>query len=864
MMAQYDAIKNQNPDCLLFFRLGDFYELFGEDAREASRLLGITLTARSSGEGRSVKVPMAGVPYHAAPGYLRKLIKAGKKVAICEQVGDPSQGKGMMRRELVRIVTPGTVLDEGVLEGKANNFLVAALAGKKGCSLAAADNSTGLFLATELGAGLSGVESELERLRPAECLLPESEGKGELAALLSQRRIHVTLLEDHLFTPAEGARVLKGHFGVSTLESFGLKEGAGTCGAAGALLAYLKKTQLSPLTHFTGLQTYASSSFMGLDASTLRHLELTANQEDGSQSGTLAEVLDRTRTAAGSRLLKRWLTAPLTALEPIRQRHEAVGELKDAAQLRAALKKELESTSDIERILGRVGCLSAHPRDLAGLRDTLACLPALGGLLAACQGALLKTFADGGEFSSLFSALTAALVPDPPLSWKEGGLIAPGYSAELDRLVADSHGGKETMLAIQLRERERSGIATLKVQFNSVFGYFMEVSRAQLDKVPADFERKQTLVNAERFTTPELKQLEERVLHAEERRCRLEEGLFTELRSRVSVQSAGLMALAGRLGALDVLLSFADAAEEGGYARPRMDDSEVLEIEEGRHPVVEFLQRREGGPAFVPNDTRLDTETQQMLLITGPNMAGKSTYMRQVALIVLMAQAGSFVPARAARVGLVDRVFTRVGASDRLSKGMSTFLVEMTETAYILRHATRRSLVVLDEIGRGTSTFDGVSIAWAVAEHLHEAPQLGCRTLFATHYFELAELAASFSRIKNYCVAVREWNGKILFLHQILPGSSEHSHGVAVARLAGVPDTVLKRAREVLGRLESLRHFKPRQPADLSQADLFPPEQDPRLAGLADALKDLDLDGMTPREALGFLSSWKEKLKFEG
>jgi DNA mismatch repair protein MutS len=850
MMAQFEAVKSQNPGCLVFFRLGDFYELFGEDAREASRLLGLTLTARSSGEGRSVKVPMAGVPVHAAPGYLQKLIKAGRKVAICDQVEDPRLAKGLVRRELVRIVTPGTVLEENLVEGGANNYLLSLCLGKSGIGLAYADNSTGEFRAAQLAVDdWAGLEGEVERLRPAECLVRE----GDTALAERLPRLKPEWTDPFAFSPAESERVLKDHFGVATLEGFGLKEGSEAALSAGALLAYLRRTQKSRLSHLTALSTYNPSSFMRLDAATLRHLELVANQEDGSIRGTLAEVLDHTRTPAGSRLLKRWLAAPLLDAGAIRQRLEAVRELGEGGLLRSALQERLGQCADLERIVSRVGCQTAQARDLAGLRNTLRILPDLFRLVSGCRASSLKSMAAGSLFSELREELDRCLVEEPPLSLKEGGLIAQGYSAELDRLVEDSQGAKGSIAAIQARERERTGIASLKVQFNSVFGYYLEISRSNLDRVPTDYERKQTLVNAERFTTPELKALEERVLHAEERRSALEYELFLALRDKVAASSADLLELAARLSTADALASFAEAAAAENYVCPEITEDEVLDIREGRHPVVEFLGRQQGRPPFVPNDVFLDTASRQILLLTGPNMAGKSTYMRQAALAVLMAQAGSFVPAASARIGLVDRVFTRVGASDRLSRGMSTFLVEMTETANILRHATRRSLVVLDEIGRGTSTYDGVSIAWAVGEHLHESPQLGCRTLFATHYFELTELADRFPRFQNWNISVRESQGKIVFLHRMVPGSSEHSYGIAVARLAGVPEPVIQRAREVLAGLEQEHQGTARGAA------VAAPQK--KISPLEEELGGLDLDQCTPMQALQTLQRWQKGLE---
>jgi DNA mismatch repair protein MutS len=858
MMAQYQAIKDQNPDCLLFFRLGDFYELFGEDAKEASRLLGITLTARTSGAGRSVSVPMAGVPYHAASAYIQRLLKAGRKVAVCEQMEDAAQAKGMVRRELVRVHTPGTALEDGYLDLRSNNYLAALWPGKRGFGLAWADNSTGEFVVQELPADLAALESELERLRPAELLLPEGgrlEAEG-LDALLQTCGAVLSPAESHSFEPSDALRRLKEQFGVASLQGYGLEdEGAGV-GAAGALLAYLKRTQRSSLDHVQGLKRYDPGLHLRLDAAAQRHLEIVQNQDDGGQANTLFSVVDHAVSAAGTRLLKRWLRAPLLDLGGIAARHDAVAALAGLPALREALREALGTGADLERCLGKVGCLSAGPRDLGGVRQSLRQLPALGATLQGRSEALLAA-PDPAPFAPLLGRLEAALAEDLPAFLKDGGLFRPGFDPALDEAVEDSHGAREKVLAVQERERARSGIAKLKVQYNSVFGYYIEISKAQGGAVPSDYERKQTLVNAERYTTPELKAIEERVLSAEQRRRACEAELFEGLRQAIAAEARPLLGLAAELASLDALGALAEAAVRENWVRPQMDASRALQVTGGRHPVVEALLRREGA-GFVPNDCSLDADEEQLWLITGPNMAGKSTYMRQVALTVLLAQSGSFVPASAARIGIVDRIFTRVGASDRLSRGMSTFLVEMTETANILRHAGERSLVVLDEIGRGTSTYDGVSIAWAVAEHLHE--KVGCRTLFATHYFELAELEKRLARVRNYSVGVREWQGKIVFLHTLKRGSSEHSYGVAVARLAGVPESVLRRAREVLASLELNQRPAGADGVPLPQMDLFGSATDPGLAPLKGYLESLDVENLTPLQALQELDVLKRML----
>jgi DNA mismatch repair protein MutS len=864
MMAQYEAIKNQNPDCLLFFRLGDFYELFGDDAKEASQLLNITLTARSSGEGRSVRVPMAGVPYHAAPAYIQKLLRAGKKVAVVEQMGDAKSSKGFMKRELVRVITPGTALEEAYLESKSNNYLLAVWEGKKELGFAFADNTTGDFYAGSTQnneEGFAVLDAELARLKPAEVIVPEGELSVRLKDLLGHYGAVLSFFDAYAFDGSEAQKTLKDHFGVASLEGYGLSHGASALPAAGALLAYLKKTQKSPLSHITQVKKHERGAFMRLDAATQRHLELTANQEDAGKQGTLFEVLDRSVTAAGGRLLKRWIGAPLLDLEAIQRRLDVVEELHANSQLRRHLAEKLSESSDMERAIGRIGCLAASARDLGSVRQTLDLLPGLIELLRPCKATALARWSQQDPLDSLRELLNKSVVENPPLSIRDGGMIRAGYSQELDQVLAESHGGRDLVLEIQTKERLRSANPKLKVQFNSVFGFYIEISKSQSASVPADYERKQTLVNAERYTTPELKAVEQRVFSADERRRDLELKIFEELRQKIASQSSVLLQLAQSLAELDVLGSLAEVALQLDYVRPELCAESILQIQGGRHPVVEYLMRQEGSATFVANDCQLDTQLQQMMLITGPNMAGKSTYMRQVALLALMAQLGSFVPAKKARIGIVDQLFTRVGASDRLNRGMSTFLVEMTETANILRHATARSLVVLDEIGRGTSTYDGVSIAWAVAEYLHDAPQLGCRTLFATHYFELTQLEKTCPRIQNFSVAVREREGKIIFQHQIRQGSSEHSYGVAVAKLAGVPEAVLARAREVLSGLENISTSPPASPTSQPQMDLFSAGLDKEQRLVLNELLDLEVDSFTPIQALKKLDEFQRLLK---
>ncbi len=858
MMAQYQAIKLANPDCFVFYRLGDFYELFGDDAKDASRLLNITLTSRAYGEGRINKIPMAGVPYHAAPTYIQKLLRAGKKVAICEQMEDSRQSKGVLRRELVRILTPGTILEDAYLDATSNNFIASLVLGSDQWALAYADNGTGEFSVSEFDPNQSTLDAELQRLRPTELLLSETVPAGFEGGIDIGDAI-VSRWDDFAFQADEATRQLSEHFGVRTLEGFGLVDRSFAAQAAGALLAYLKRTQRSPLAHFTKLTSQSGSPFMRLDAATARHLELVTNQEDGSRRNTILALIDESSTAAGARALRSWISAPLATLEPINARLEAVAELHSNDTKREALRHGLSQTADLERALGRISCLSAGPRDLAIVRQTLRMAPVIESLLSDCVAVLLKKSLDS-DLNALRTLLDEALVEDPPSLLRDGGFIRPGWRAEFDLIAADSAGAREEILAIQEIERERSGNHKLRIQFNNIFGYFIEVSKAQSSAVPADWDRKQTLVNAERFTTPSLKLIEQRVLGADEKRKSLELSLYEELRIHVTKDASQLLVLAGRIAEVDALASLAQCARSRDWVRPIVDSGTLLQIEGGRHPVVEDILRNQRGEVFSPNDTLLNTTDQRLILITGPNMAGKSTYMRQVAVIALLAQTGSFVPARQAHIGLIDRVFTRVGANDRLTRGLSTFLVEMTETANILNNASHSSLVVLDEIGRGTSTYDGISIAWAVAENLLSTVK--CRTLFATHYFELAELEKQIAGAKNFSVSVREKDGKIVFLHELRMGASEHSYGVAVAKLAGVPESVLKRARAVLKGLESKgsRLNTPEPTETTPQTDLFDFEGNPELAGLLHELEALKLDELSPKKAWEFLSDWRERV----
>jgi DNA mismatch repair protein MutS len=792
MMQQYREAKAQHPGMLLLFRMGDFYELFDADAEVASRVLGLTLTSRDK------SIPMAGFPHHQLEAYLRKLLHAGHRVAVCDQVEDPALAKGLVRREVTRVVTPGTLTEDNLLDPRQANYLAAVAPQGPLVGLAWVDLSTGQFLAADVS--WERLSDELGRLAPAECLRAD----GSPTSLTDHLRAAApTMLisgrPDWTFDPLSARAALFAHFGVSTLAGFGFDDQQPCLAAAGALLLYLQETLRSSLAHLTRLRPFRHDRVLFLDEVTRRSLELTRTMRDGGRDGSLLSVIDRTVTPMGSRLLQEWLVAPLAERKAIEDRLDAVAELLDEQALRQELRDILSEAFDLHRLTARVSTGRASPRDLANVGRTLRLLPRIKAKATARRAPLLRDLESRLELCpDLREALDAALVDEPPLSPKEGGVIRDGYNAELDELRKIARGGKEWIAQFQAKEITRTGIASLKVGFNRVFGYYIEITHTHVSKIPADYQRKQTLKNAERYITPDLKEYEEKVLSAEEKINQREHDLFLALRDQVGAQTHRLLQTAEVLATLDVLAAQAELAASRQYCRPELTEELVLEISDGRHPVLD--QTLPPG-TFVPNDAVLGPEAGQFLLITGPNMAGKSCYIRQVALITLLAQMGSFVPARQAKIGLVDRIFTRVGASDELSRAQSTFMVEMTEAANILNNATGRGLVILDEIGRGTSTYDGVSLAWAITEYLHDT--VGCRTLFATHYHELAQLAGKLSGLRNYNVLVREWQDEIIFLHKIAPGSADKSYGIHVAQLAGVPEEVLGRAKEVLAELES-------------------------------------------------------------
>jgi DNA mismatch repair protein MutS len=886
MMRQYLEVKAQHPGALLMYRMGDFYEMFFEDARAAAPILEVQLTARH--KGTESEVPMCGVPHHALEGYLAKLLAAGLKVAICDQVEDPATAKGLVRREVTRVVTPGTVSDPALLDGKEENLLAALVWEKsvEGGAGAFLDLSTGTFFVRRWRSAEEAVE-DLALLRPREVLWYGGEAgfpSGLVEWAERECPCRTPLAGDRLFDPHHpqaAADLLRRQFGAGTLRGFGLEEGEPAVRAAAAALAYAQETQKSTLSHVRGLAVREARDRLILDASTLANLEVFASQRgtpvmipgtapaSGSRrKTTLLGVLDRTVTAPGGRTLREWLRRPLVSPGEIAERHRAVGELMADNPRRERIREHLARMADPDRLLARAVLGTITPREAAALRDTLGEAPGLldelAALIAGDPGAapLLARLAEADPLPELHACLLRTLEAAPAVNLVEGGVIAAGVSEELDRYRSLTRDSKRHIAALEVRERERTGISSLKIRYNKVFGYYLEVTRANQERVPADYIRKQTLVNAERYVTPEIKELEEQILSAEERQVALEQRFFRELVEKVAAEAAGLTALAAAVGSVDALAAFAEVAARQRYVRPVMGEAGgPIILREGRHPVVEQASR----DAFVPNDAELDAEGSQIVLLTGPNMGGKSTYLRQVALIVLMAQAGSFVPADEAVIGVVDRIFTRVGASDDLARGESTFMVEMIETANILRHATDRSLVILDEVGRGTATFDGLSLAWAIVEYLHEHRRP--KTLFATHYHELTELATLLPRVVNRTMAVKEWEERIVFLRRVVPGSADKSYGLHVARLAGLPESVIERAGEVLANLEASEYDptgKPRlargtgspDPGGPAQLTLFaPPEQ--VVAGL---LKSVDVDQLTPLAALNLLHSLKSRL----
>ncbi len=867
MMRQYLQIKQKFKDTILFFRLGDFYEMFFDDAKIASKILGITLTSRESGKGN--KVPLAGIPYHAAESYISRLIKTGKKVAICEQVEDPKLARGIVKREIVRTITPGTVLSPALLEDKVHNYLAAInkqvyLGNGTKIGFSFIDPSTGEFRITELS-NLTELLTELTRITPQECLIPSSLQEDELAVKIADE-ITITFVDDWIFNHATGTNTLCELFGTSSLEGFGCENLHLGISAAGAIIHYLKETQRqSSLTYINRLIPYWTSDFMLLDAATLRNLELTRTIRSSEKTGSLIWVLDKTVTAMGGRLLRNWLHQPLINVEKIIERQQGVAEFVNSTTTRNDLNQALKNIHDIERLISRLDTGLANARDLVALKESLKIIPQVKTNLTSLNSKIIKDIEENLEdLPDITELIEKVIVDSPPLSLRDGGLIKEGYFQELDELRSLSKDAKGWIAKLAQDEIKRTKINSLKVGYNKVFGYYIEVTNPNLHLVPQDYIRKQTLTNAERFITPDLKEWEAKILNAHERIVEIEYEIFLKVRLQIIEEVKRIQKVANAIALLDVLVSLAQTAVENDYVLPEVNDSRSIFIKDGRHPVVERLL---SGERFVPNDTSVNDTTEQILIITGPNMAGKSTYIRQVALIVLMAQIGSFIPAAEASIGIVDRIFTRVGASDELAKGQSTFMVEMIETANILNNATPKSLIILDEVGRGTSTFDGVSIAWAVAEYIHNNPQSQARTLFATHYHELTELEFSLERIKNYNIAVKEWNDKIIFLRKIVKGGTDRSYGIHVAQLAGLPQEVITRATEILSSLEmttiieegkpTLSTIKPQNIPKPIQLTLFESSSH----RVVDELKKIDLNKLTPLEALNRLSEFKKMVE---
>jgi DNA mismatch repair protein MutS len=900
MMKQYEEAKRACPDALLLFRMGDFYEMFHEDARTAARVLNLALTSREKGENA---VPMAGFPHHQLQSYLAKLIAAGMRAAVCEQVEDPKLAKGLVRREVTRIVTPGTVTDDALLDPRESNFLAAVAPGDP-AGMAWVELSTGRFVAA--GFPARQLPDQLARISPAECLLSDD---GTPFAPHLNDRMMVTRRPAWAFSQQTARQVLAKHFGTVGLDGFGFSDGpadAQAIRAAGAVLDYLSETQKSSLEHIDRLLPYRSLGTLEIDESSRRSLEITRTIRDGRREGSLLWVLDRTVTAMGSRMLADWVANPLTELPAIHARLDAVEELVGNQALCADLHESLRRIYDVERLLARVATGRTNPRDLSFLGRTLRMLPTVKAKLTGRRSDLLTKIEAAIDLCpDLRATLDAALADECPLASGEGGFIRDGFSAELDALRELAHGGKQWIARYQAQEIERTAIPTLKVGFNKVFGYYIEISNTHREKIPAEYIRKQTVKNAERYITPELKEYEEKVLTADEKAKELEYSLFLELRNVVAADRRRMQSTAAALAEIDVLVSLAELARQRNYCRPQVVEEPLLRIIDGRHPVLDIVEPEgkfvpndtlagpaargfatnswrgsctaapeEGGggatatPTVLPESNSCEAASGFVLLITGPNMAGKSTYIRQVALLTLLAQIGSFVPAREAIIGVADRIFARVGASDELTRGQSTFMVEMTETARILNTATARSLVILDEIGRGTSTYDGMSLAWSVVEHLHE--HVGCRTLFATHYHELTDLEKSLPGVKNLNVAVREWQDDVVFLHKIVEGAADKSYGIHVARLAGVPRAVIERSKDILAQLEEehldasgrAKIARPlKQPGKTHlQLTLFGPADHP----LLDELRRLDLDHVTPIQAIQLLQRWQRELGQEG
>lgn len=861
LMAQYYKIKQAHPDTILLFRVGDFFETFEEDAKTASKVLGITLTKRSSGYAEDT--PLAGFPHHAIDTYLPKLVRAGYRVAVCEQMENPKFAKGIVKREVIEVVTPGVTLSDKLLDHKKNNYLLAITIQDQNCGLSFCDVSTGEFYVFEVA--LSQLGEQIESINPSEFLIPKRD-KEFLSKLIERINpaLRVTKLDDWIFSYDYANELLKNHFKTKTLKGFGIDKLHLGIIAAGAALNYLNETQRVNLSHLNKISLYNPSDYMILDYATKRNLEITFAMNDGGREGSLISILDKTQTAMGGRLLKKWVSAPLRDIDPINKRLDSVEELLKNKKIRKELNDNLKEIGDLERLISRICTGRANPREVVAVKSSLKKIPALKKLLDQLQVPTLKNISDQLDpLERIVDKISSAIIDSPPAAINEGGIIRNGFSPELDELRDISLHGKEWIATLQQKERERTGIPSLKVSFNNVFGYYIDVSHTHKNKIPDNYIRKQTLVNSERYITPELKEYEDKILNAQEKINELEQQLFNEIRTAVANEAEIIQQNARIIAMLDCLVSFAECAEAYNYIKPEVNNSDKIKIIQGRHPVVERIL--EPGMKFTPNDCIIDNQNDQIILLTGPNMAGKSVYLRQVGLIVLLAQIGSFVPAKEASIGIVDRIFTRVGASDNITAGESTFLVEMQEAANILNNATSKSLILLDEIGRGTSTFDGISIAWAITEYLHENPNISAKTLFATHYHELNEMSELFPKIKNYKVEVREYDDKVVFLHKVNPGRADHSYGIQVAQMAGLPLFVTNRAKEVLDNLESKEltpyevkkeRLKKLKTENDNQISLFEFKDDQ----LREEIKKVEIDKLTPIEALNKLNELKKKM----
>lgn len=862
-MKQYVEIKRKYPDCILLYRMGDFYELFFEDAQIAAPVLEITLTSRNKEKEDSV--PLCGFPYHAAAGYIARLVEKGFKVAICEQVEDPKLAKGIVKREVIRVITPGLVVDEENLDAGENNYLACVFADKNNYGLAFLDISTGEFQVSEFS-DRDALLLACACLEFKELILPVSfPDKLLVDTMKTQMPGVVNDLGDDYFAPQSSETVLEENFKTEVIDEAGIREKQTAATAAVAILRYVRETQKISPAHITAIKWYSPQNYLVLDDTARRNLELFATIQDNSKAGSLFSLLNETLTPMGARRLRWWLNYPLAEVEQIRLRLGAVAEIKENYIARTNLRKTLTKIYDLERLAGRVTLKLATPRDLIALKTSLENIPEIKKILGDFTAPMLQELRAGlKEMPAVVELIGRAIAENPPPRAQEGGFIAAGYDEELDKLRSVSRDGKKWIAALESTERKKTGINSLKVGFNNIFGYYIEVTKTNAHLVPDSYIRKQTLVNAERYINQELKEFEQTVLNAEEKINQREQELFVALRDKIGGYISDIQKNSFVLAELDALCALAEVAEKYRYFCPEISDDDVIEIKDGRHPVVEASLKKEG---FVPNDTLLDLQENKLLVITGPNMAGKSTYIRQVALIVLMAQMGSFVPAAKAKIGVVDKIFTRIGASDSLVKGQSTFMVEMMETAQILKNATSRSLVIIDEVGRGTSTFDGLSIAWAVAEYIHDLHQTGVRALFATHYHQLTDLAATKPGAKNYNIAVKEWGDKIIFLRRIMEGGTSRSYGIEVARIAGVPQEVIKRAKEILRNLEKGEFDEIGMPriargvsgakATNPQLNLFVEKEDEVIA----ELRNIDISSLSPLEALNKLNELKNKIK---